>query len=201
MPAQPKHEYSLEEYLEMDRQSEARLEYWNGDIFDMTSAEEEHVNIEKNLLASLTQRLPSSDCHFFPANTRLKVPSFPPYRYSDLSALCGEAEWETISGAEILTNPALIIEVLSDVTEGYDRGEKFSHYKSIPSFSEYLLIAQHRPHITQYIKLDDRTWQQREYNNLNDDLQIVLLNGEIPVRELYRNVTFKKTRPNLRPVE
>lgn len=201
MSAQPKYKYSLEEYLEMDRQSEARLEYWDGEIFDMSGVQEEHGEIEVNLAVSLGSRLKQRGCRIFLANMRLKVPSFPPYRYGDTSALCGQAMFEKIGGVDTLTNPALIIEVLSESTEGYDRGKKFSHYKSIPSFSEYLLIAQDRAHVTHYVKQDELTWNQREYNNLNDEVQLVSVTCEISLRELYENVTFKESKPHLRPLE
>lgn len=201
MSAQPKYQYTLEEYLEMDRQSDARLEYWDGDIFDMSGVNEEHAEIETNLIAQLKPRLVPKGCRIFPANIRLKVPSFPPYRYGDTSALCGSAEFEKIGGVDVLTNPTLIIEVLSESTESYDRGLKFSHYKSIPSFCEYLLIAQDRPFVTHYVKLDDHTWNQREYTNLNDEVQLVSVGCEISLRALYENVTFKEHKPKLRPLE
>ena len=201
MSALPKYKYSLEEYLEMDRQSEARLEYWEGEIFDMSGVQEEHAEIETNLAIHLGSRLRQRGCRIFLANMRLKVPSFPPYRYGDTSALCGQAMFEKIGGVDTLTNPALIIEVLSESTEGYDRGKKFSHYKSIPSFSEYLLIAQDRAHVTHYVKQDELTWNQREYNNLNDEVQLVSVTCEISLRELYENVTFKESKPHLRPLE
>ena len=133
MTAQPRHKYTLEEYLEMDRKSEARLEYWNGDVFDRSGVSKEHARIEINLARYLGTRMAQRGCLVFPANMRIKVPGAPPYRYGDLSGLCGEAHYEQIDGVDVLTNPSLIIEVLSDSTEAYDRGDKFTYYKSIPS--------------------------------------------------------------------
>jgi Uma2 family endonuclease len=201
MSAQPKHQYSLEEYLEMDRLSDARLEYWDGEIFDMSGVNEEHAEIEVSLAIHLGSQLRQRGCRLFPANMRIKVPSFPPYRYGDTSALCGQAQFEKIGGVDVLTNPTLIIEVLSESTESYDRGLKFSHYKSIPSFCEYMLIAQDHPYITHYVKLEDNIWQQREYTNLNDEVQLVSVGCEISLRALYENVTFKEHKPKLRPLE
>ena len=202
MSAQPKYKHTLEEYLEIDRQSEARLEYWEGEIFDMSGVNIEHAQVEISLAKHLGSRLHQRGCHIFPANMRIKVPSFPPYRYGDTSALCGTPQTEKIGGVDTLTNPALIIEVLSESTEGYDRGDKFSHYKSIPSFCEYLLIAQYRPHVTHYIKLDDRTWNQREYSDFNDTVKLVSVTCAILVREIYEHVTFKEpqSQSHLRPL-
>jgi len=93
-------------------------------------------------------------------------------------------------GVDGLTNPMLIIEVLSPSTEGYDRGDKFTHYKSIPSFTEYLLVAQHRPHISQFIRQEDNSWLQREFNDLSDIVKLSSLNCELPLSEVYQNVSF-----------
>lgn len=190
MSALPKQHYSLEEYLELDRQSEARWEYWDGEIFEMSGVSAEHADIEINLTMHLRTQLREKGCRLFPANMRLRVPSSPPYRYGDLSALCGQAKFEKIGGVDVLTNPQLIIEVLSDSTAAYDRGDKFSHYKSIPSFSEYLLIAQHRPHVTQFIKEGENRWVQHEFSQLEDVLKLVSLDCELALRDVYENVSF-----------
>jgi Uma2 family endonuclease len=115
----------------------------------------------------------------------------PPYRYGDLSALCGKAKFEEIGGVDTLTNPMLIIEVLSKSTMAYDRVDKFTAYKSIPSLREYLLVEQHRPHITQFIKRDDGEWIHREYNDLNDVVKLESVGCEFSLSEVYQNVSFK----------
>src|SRR2546425_4558154 len=101
----------------MDQKSEARLEYWNGEIFDMSGVSPEHAQIEVNVTIQLGSSLAGRGCRIFPANVRIKVPSFPPYRYADLSGLCGLPEYEISGGVKVLKNPSLIVEVLSDSTE------------------------------------------------------------------------------------
>lgn len=190
MSAVPKQSYTLEEYLELDRTSDARLEYWQGEVFDMRGVSEEHNEIEVNLLLQLGPQLRKRGCRIFAANIRIKVPTLPPYRYGDLSALCGKAKFEEIGGVDVLINPQLIIEVLSASTSDYDRGDKFSHYKSIPSFCEYLLIAQHRPHVTQFIKEGENRWVQHEFSQLDDVLKLVSLDCALTLRDVYENVEF-----------
>ncbi len=190
MSAQPKLKYTLEEYLELDRNSEARLEYWDGEIFDMSGVSPEHDEIEGNVYHHLRLKLKGRKCRVFLANMRIKVPSLPPYRYGDLSALCGQPQYETIGGVKVLTNPTLIIEVLSYSTEAYDRVDKFTHYKSIPSFSEYLLIEQLRPHVTQFVKMDASSWTHREYNDLEAVMKLASLDCELTLGEIYENATF-----------
>jgi Uma2 family endonuclease len=139
----------------------------------------------------LRLRLEGRKCRAFLANMRIKVPTLPPYRYGDLSALCGKPVFEKIDGVDVLTNPELVIEVLSPSTKDYDRVVKFTHYKSIPSFREYLLVAQHRPHITQYIRRDDGEWIHREYNDLSDGVKLDSVNCEFSLSEVYQNVDFE----------
>lgn len=190
MSAQTKPRYTLEEYFELERKSEERFEYWNGEIFSMSGVTPEHAQLEVNFISRLNSRLTGKGCRVFPANIRIKVPSAPPYRYADISALCGEAKFEEIGGIRSLTNPALIIEILSGSTEAYDRGDKFTHYKSIPSFREYLLVAQHRPHITHFVRQADGSWIYNEYNDLAAVVKLASLNCELAMSEVYENVSF-----------
>jgi Uma2 family endonuclease len=190
MSAQTKPRYTLEEYFELERKSEERFEYWDGEIFCMSGVSPEHAQLEVNFISRLNSRLTGKGCRIFPANIRLKVPSAPPYRYADVSALCGEAKFEEIGGIRSLTNPTLIIEILSGSTEAYDRGEKFTHYQSIPSFHEYLLVAQHRPHITHLLKQADGSWIYKEYNDLADVVKLTSMNCELAMSEVFENVSF-----------
>src|SRR2546423_12261222 len=117
----------------------------------MSDGSQAHDRILINFIVHLSAKLDSLKCRDFSSDMRIKVPSAPPYRYADLSALCGEPKFEEVGGIGALTNPALIVEILSPSTEAYDRGSKFTRYKSIPSFGEYLLVSQHLPHVTQLV--------------------------------------------------
>ncbi len=198
MSAQPKLKYTLEEYLELDRNSEARLEYWDGEIFDMSGVSPEHDAVEGNVYHHLRLKLKGKQCRIFLANTRIKVPSMPPYRYGDSSGLCGTPRYEVIGGIKALTNPSIIIEVLSSSTEAYDRGDKFTNYKSIPSLREYLLVAQHRPHVSHFVKQDDGSWNQREFNDLDAIVKLVSLECELSLREIYEELDFRQASTTLR---
>src|SRR5947209_3146010 len=190
MSAQTKPRYTLEEYFELERKSEERYEYWDGEVFSMSGVSPEHAQLEVNFISRLNSRLAGKGCRVFPANIRIKVPSAPPYRYADVSALCGEAQFEEIGGIRAVTNPTLIIEILSSSTEAYDRGDKFTHYQSIPSFREYLLVAQHRPHVTHLVKQADGSWIYNEYNDLSAVVKLTSFNCELPMSEIYENISF-----------
>lgn len=104
--------------------------------------------------------------------------------------MCGRVEVERFNGADLLINPVLIIAVLSPSTEAYDRGDKLTYYKSIPSFREYLLIAQHRPHITHYVKSDAGKWDYEEANDLSSSIYLATIACTLTLSEVYREVEF-----------
>lgn len=182
--------YTLEEYLELDHNSEEKIEFWNGHIFTLAGASVAHNRIQRNTAFALQLKLRGRNCEVFPSDMRVKVPAYPLYCYPDLSALCGKAVIETIGKQDMLVNPLLIVEVLSDSTADFDRGFKFTYYKSIASFTEYILIAQDRPHITQFIKEADNSWLQHEFNSLEDKFHLASLDCELELSEVYQDVEF-----------
>lgn len=182
--------YTLEEYLELDHNSEEKIEFWDGHIFTLAGASEIHNQIQFNCTLALRNKLRGRNCRIYPSDMRIKVPAYPPYRYADLSALCGNRLIETIGKQDLLVNPSVIIEVLSESTADFDRGYKFTYYKSIESFTEYILIAQDRPHVTQFIKEADNSWLQHEFNAIEDKFHLASLDCELELAELYQDVEF-----------
>lgn len=191
MATQPARKYTLEEYFALELASEEKYEYWDGNVFCMSGASAAHNRIQRNVGSQVDNQLRGRGCESFPADMRIKVPAYPPYRYPDLSALCGRAEIERVGGHDLLTNPTLIIEVLSPSTEAFDRGDKFTYYKSIPSFAEYLLVAQHRPHVAQFIRGGGGVWTFVEFNDLGDTVACASVPCELPLSEIYRDVVFE----------
>ena len=190
MLPQEKLKYTLEEYLELDHESEEKIEFWDGHIFTLAGASSNHDRIQGNGYFALRSKLQGKSCRVFLSDMRLKVPAYLPYRYPDLSALCGKTEFETLGKQELLVNPSLIIEILSDSTAEFDRGYKFTYYKSIPSFTEYIMIAQDRPHVTQFIKQDENNWLNREFNSIDNKFRLASLDCELELLELYQDVEF-----------
>lgn len=188
MTALPKQKYTLEEYFALERETNERFEYFDGEVYSMAGVNQEHDAIESNVHTSIKLKLRGKKCRVFLANIRLKVPSLPPYRYSDGSALCGEAVFEKIGGVDALTNPQLIIEVLSDSTEKFDRDQKFKHYKSIESFREYLLISQETYFVVHYLKHNEKFWMQTEYDRLEDVINLTTLDCDLTLAEIYEDI-------------
>jgi len=182
--------YTLEEYLELDHVSEEKIEFWDGNVFTLAGASEAHDRIQGNGYFTLSSKLRGRNCRVFLSDMRLKVPSYSPYRYPDLSALCGNSIFEMLGNQQMLVNPSLIVEILSDSTAEFDRGYEFTYYKSIESFTEYILIAQDRPHVTQFIKQDENNWLNREFNSIEDKFHLASLDCELELSELYQDVEF-----------
>ncbi len=190
MLPQEKVKYTLEEYLKLDHESEEKLELWDGYVFTLAGASTNHNRIQSNLNFVLRLKIGRRTCEVFPSDMRIKVPDYLPYRYADLSALCGEVKIETLGKQELLVNPQLIVEILSDSTADFDQSDKFTYYKSIESFTEYILIAQHHPKVTQFIKQADNSWLQHEFIDLNEIFLLTSLDCELALDEIYENLEF-----------
>ncbi len=191
MSSQSKKHYTLEEYFALELANNEKYEFWNGEVFCMSGASLAHNQIAINIGTEARMQLRERGCQAFPSDLRVKVPTYPPYRYPDLTALCEQPEIEKLGGLDMLINPALIVEILSPSTEGFDRGDKFTYYKSIPSFSEYLLIAQHRPHVSQFVKQQNGIWTFMEFNALTDTLECASVPCALALNEIYRDVIFE----------
>ena len=182
--------YTLEDYLELDHGSEEKIEFWDGNVFTLAGVSEAHDRIQSNIHFFLRLKLQNRNCRIFLSDMRVEVPAYPPYRYPDLSALCGDAKFKMLGKQQLLTNPSLLVEILSDSTADFDRGYKFTYYKSIETFVEYILIAQDRPHVSQFVKQADNAWLNYEFNRLEDKFYLTSLDCEVNLSEIYEAVEF-----------
>lgn len=189
----PRHHYTLEEYFALERVGEARYEYWNGDILCMSGGSERHYTISENLRTRLAQLVDGSDCRAYSGGVPVLTPSLPPYRYPDASVVCGKPGFKEYNGIDVLTNPILIIEVLSPGTEKLDKGEKRIAYQKISSLKEYLIISQDAPHIIQYIRQyirQRRRWVRKDVGDPDARLELPSIDKTILLRDIYEGVVF-----------
>jgi Uma2 family endonuclease len=140
MTAQTIKMYSEKEYLELEREAEYKSEYYRGEIFAMAGAGPNHNRIKENLTIEIGGFLKGKSCRTYSSDMRLHIPQNGLYTYPDLLIVCGKMEMAE-NDKDTMTNPSAIIEVLSKTTSGYDRGEKFHLYRSIPTLKEYILIS------------------------------------------------------------
>ncbi|MBW3572709.1 MAG: Uma2 family endonuclease [Gemmatimonadetes bacterium] len=178
--------YSPEEYLALERNAEFKSEYIDGRIVAMTGASAAHAFITGNVHAELRARLRGGSCRAFVNDMRVQVEGGRRYTYPDVVAYCGEAQF--LDGvSDTLTNPVLIVEVLSPSTEAYDRGDKFTHYRPMETLQEYVLVAQDRPLAERFVRHGD-SWMFSAFSGLDASLELTSVACTIPLREIYENV-------------
>lgn len=192
MSALPVHKMTIEEYIEFDKNAEGRYEFFDGEIFAMAGGSPEHTRIGGNVFATLRERLRSASCEAFTSDLRLKVPAALPYRYPDVSVVCGEAQYEEVQGVKLLLNPVLLVEVISTSTAGYDLGEKFTEYKSIPSFREYLVVSQAHPFVVRHFHHPSGFWVRHDYEGIENEVLLESLNVTLRMSEIYERMDFEK---------
>ncbi|OQY58172.1 MAG: hypothetical protein B6245_13195, partial [Desulfobacteraceae bacterium 4572_88] len=157
IPAQAVSDLTEKEYLEIERQAEYKSEYFEGQMFAMSGASEAHNLIVANLIFTLILQLKNTPCRIYPSDMRVKVRENGLYTYPDVIVVCDEAKFDD-EHQDTLTNPLLIIEVLSKSTEAYDRGSKFAMYRKLGSLAEYLLVDPSRPQAEQYVRQEENRW-------------------------------------------
>lgn len=187
MSALPKKYYSPEEYLALERAAEYKSQYYAGEIFAMAGGSPRHNLISTNVIGELRALLKGRPCKVYPSDQRLKIPATGSYTYPDVSVVCGEAQFDD---EDLLLNPILLVEILSESTEAHDRGKKFEHYMRIPSFREYLLIAQDRCRIEHYVKQDGGMWSFSVVSDLQGSIELPTLNCQLSVAEVYYQIKF-----------
>ncbi|HZF55644.1 MAG TPA: Uma2 family endonuclease [Polyangiaceae bacterium] len=163
MSAQPvdKRDWTAQEYLAWERQQRTRHEFFRGEVFAMDGATREHKLLVANITAELRNAVRKKPCEMYPLDMRVKVPAAGLYAYPDVSVICGEPEFED-GASDTLLNPLVLIEVLSDSSERYDRGKKFESYRSIPSLMDYVLVAQDHVLVEHFRRGEGGTWVLRE---------------------------------------
>ena len=200
MIAQPQiaRRYTPEEYLRQEIESDRRHEYINGDIVPMTGGTPDHNQILLNLAGTLNLRLVDQPYRVFAADQRLWIPNAKIYTYPDIMVVQGALSYQT-GRRDTITNPMLIVEVLSNSTSNYDRGGKFAAYRSISSFLEYILVEQNSAHVEHHVKTGPKQWLLQEYDGLDTSLTLSNLEFTILLRDLYNKVQFESDAPVLEP--
>ena len=175
------------EYLAIERKSEIKHEYFAGEMLAMVGASKRHNLITANVIRVLGNQLLDRPCNVYPSDMRVKVSATGKYTYPDVVVACAEEQFDDAE-QDTLLNPIVIVEVLSESTEAYDRGKKFEQYQQIESLTEYLLVAQEPHRIEQYVRQNDREWRYAEYHQAEDVVRINVIGCELTLREVYAKV-------------
>ena len=153
----------------------------------LAGTSERHNLIAGNVFAELHTQLRKRLCKVYVSDVRLKVNRTGLYTYPDVMVVCGETQFAD-DQQDMILNPTVIIEVLSESTEGYDRGKKFEHYRKLDSLSEYILIAQDRYHVERYVRQPDNQWLLAETDNVHDTLSLTSIACNLALADIYDKV-------------
>lgn len=179
--------YTPEEYLALEEKADYKSEYYDGLIIPMTGGTTNHNRIAGNLYAALNFAFRRQTYEVFFSDVRLWIPETRYYKYPDIMVIAGQPEYHN-NRQDTIVNPQVIIEVLSDSTQTYDRDEKFKTYRTIPSFQEYILIDQNSVAIDQYFKTAAKRWSLYEYDHEETELSFKSFDLQLPLTELYDKV-------------
>jgi len=182
-----KQKVSIEEYLEMEESSIEKHEYYKGEIFAMSGAKMPHNTISKNLLGTLFTKLKGKKCQPYGSDVRIHIESNTLFAYPDISIICDEVITRNNDDFNVL-NPVVIIEILSQSTKNYDRGEKFKLYRDIPTLKEYILIDSESIHIETFRLNEKNHWELEEYNFVTEELYVKAINEKILIADIYEGV-------------
>jgi len=188
MSSLPNYYLSPEEYLAIERQAEHKSEYVDGVMYAMAGGSERHNLIAGNILTELNIQLRTAPCRVYPSDLKVRVPESRKFFYPDVSVVCGETEFAD-DERDVILNPVLVVEVLSESTAAFDRGKKFQSYQQIESLQEYLLVAQDEYVVEHYLRQENGHWLYTKVTGLEDAILLPTLKCQLPLRVIYSKTT------------
>ena len=194
MSALPKKVLTVAEYLEFERTSEQKHEFFDGELFAMAGASRHHNIVKENLSIEIGGRLKGGPCITLSGDQRVKMNRARHYTYPDFIIVCGQPQYDAID-PDALVNPQVIVEILSPSTEGYDRGAKFRHFQRIPSVREYVLVSQDKMQVERFVRQPDETWVLTTFDDPAGDFSLFSVALRIPMADVYRAVELPAVPP------
>ncbi|MDJ0510208.1 MAG: Uma2 family endonuclease [Crocosphaera sp.] len=185
-----KKHYTTDEYLTLEEKATEKHEYRDGEIVFMTGGTTNHNQIALNFCRKFPLTIKNQDYYIYINDVRLWIAQYRVYTYPDVMVIKGKPIYEG-TGTINVTNPLIIVEILSKSTQDYDRTDKFTYYRSIPEFQEYILIDQYRFYVAQYVKQEDEKWLFNDYQGEEAVLKLASDDFEISFQDLYERVDFQ----------
>lgn len=179
---------TVEEYLAWERTQLERHEYFDGEVFSQAGGTRRHSLIGSNVLRAIGNFLEDQDCEAHGSDMRVHVEATGYFAYPDVSVVCAPIQG---TSDDVITNPVLIVEVLSPSTADFDRGTKFNHYRQIPSLREYIILWQEEARAEQHTRTSDGLWLLRDTSGIDQSLQLVSIGQPLPLSTVYKKVKFK----------
>jgi Uma2 family endonuclease len=188
MSSLPSYHLSPEEYLIIERKAKHKSEYVDGVMYAMAGGSERHNLIAANLIISIGVQLRDRPCRVYPSDLKVRVPNSKRYFYPDVSVVCGEIEFAD-DARDVILNPILVVEVLSESTAAYDRGKKFLSYQQIDSLQEYLLVSQDEVIVEHYVRQNNDAWIYTKAIFLEETITLPSIECEVALRDVYDKAT------------
>lgn len=188
MSTLPRYHLSPEEYLAIERKAEFKSEYVDGVAYAMAGGSERHNLVAANLIITIGVQLRNRPCRVYPSDLKVGIPNSKRFFYPDVSVVCGETQFAD-DERDIILNPILIVEVLSDSTAAYDRGKKFLSYQQINSLQEYLLVSQDEFLLEDYVRQGNDTWLYTKVMGLDGSLLSPSIECELALKDIYDKAT------------
>ena len=180
---------SQSDYLEFERNADTKHEYFQGEIFDMSGASLKHNIISTNTTITLGNSLKGKKCRPFGSDLRIHIPLNTLFTYPDITVICDEIQ-TTDDKFDTITNPTVIIEILSASTRNYDLGKKFMLYRQIKSLKHYIMIDSEEVRVMMYSKNNDETWIFKEYTHVDHQLHIKAIATTLKIEDIYDTIDF-----------
>lgn len=184
-----KKKYTPEEYLALEEKSEFRSEFENGAIVAMAGGSLNHARITRNIDRAFGGKLKKS-CESLTTDVKVRVENYRKFYYPDVLVICGEPQFYQ-KRDDTITNPILIVEVLSDSTEAKDRGEKFAAYQTLESLQEYILVSQDKAKVEQFTRQTDGSWKYQATIGLKSDVKFTSIEAGLTLDKIYQRVEFE----------
>lgn len=182
---------TIEDYLRLERDATEKHDYYRGEIFNMSGGFVNHSQIIMNVGREIGNRIKGGRCRAFDSNLRVRIPATDLYTYPDVTVICGDVTLDPLDRrGETVTNPTLLVEVLSPSTEGYDRGLKAHNYRQIETLQEHVFVSQNAPTVDVYSRQADGGWRVVTHQGLDATAKLASLGIELPLSEIYADVTF-----------
>jgi Uma2 family endonuclease len=183
-PASVQH-LTYAEYLVAEQASATKHEYLRGEVFDMAGGTPQHSALAASMTIALGNALRGRPCRVFNSDLRIRIPETDFASYPDIAVVCTRLQPD-LDDPNAIVNPTLVVEVLSDSTEAYDRGQKFAHYRRLPSLQEYVLVSQHEARIEVYRRNEAGRWELYESRS-GEQVELASVGCKIDLDEIYRD--------------
>jgi Uma2 family endonuclease len=179
-----KNKMTIEEYLQFEKASDTKHEYYRGEVFAMSGAKPLHNVIAKNLMRDIATALRGKPCQPYGSDMRINIPENTLFTYPDISIICGDiipSEYDE----DTATQPIVVIEILSKSTRDYDRMGKFKLYRDIPALKEYILVDSESINIEAFRINNNNHWELEEYKTVSGELALPSVQVNIPIADIY----------------